>query len=75
MVVLCQPHRNFTRKEKLGSQCIHIKEMLYTPYENITNVTCNKISIPNSQKKICLRQKDKMADVIYENNHCLFGER
>ena len=49
-------------------------EMLYTPYETITNLTCNKISIPTSQTKICLQRNDKMADVIYENNHCLLGE-
>jgi len=48
--------------------------MLYTPYETITNLTCNKISIPTSQTKTCLRQNDKITDVIYENSHGLLDE-
>lgn len=28
---LCKPHRNFAKIEKLGSQCIHVMEMLYIP--------------------------------------------
>jgi len=67
---LCQQNRNFTRKEKLVSQFIHVMEMLCTPYTTITNLTCNNISIPTSQTKICLRQNNKMTEVIYENNHC-----